>query len=119
MGWFHIDLPKPTTVTSIEVSLVSTWKTLWDGGLPPTYEEHVEENVELETMDLLYSDKLVMAMPPVSVTPSMASDSSSEIERKTASPLSFTSVTNLLRKNLKLPLASSSSRTMELPAGQF
>lgn len=63
------ELLKPTFVTSIQVSLVSTWKTLWESPLPPSYENTLEENTTVEKMDLLYSDKLVVALNKRKTTP--------------------------------------------------
>jgi hypothetical protein len=113
-------MSKPTVVTSIEVALISTWKTFWSAGLPPNYDEYVEENVKIEKMDLLYSDKLVMALSRSNSQSSASpvSDLFAPVgQTHSSSTLSFTSVTNILLKHLKSHGVPASQAGQELPAG--
>ncbi|KAF8308405.1 hypothetical protein DL93DRAFT_2219800, partial [Clavulina sp. PMI_390] len=102
-GILDLELAKPTRITSIDVFLVATWSTTcWSAGLPPTYEDHSEQSNEVLKMDLLRSDKFVMALNSKTKRPSSSrassissSPSSSSTSHSSRSGL-FTSIANLL-----------------------
>lgn len=137
-GILDLELAKPTRVTAIEVSIVATWTTDWPAGIPPTYQDHSEMAGEAIVMDLLYSDKLMMALKSSSSaaasTSTSASGSGANAGSTSASPTGsgtstpsgshkhhhsrFTSVSNLLKSSLAAS-STGAQQGVELPAGSY